>query len=153
MAVSARGRDVLDERLSQWRTLPAGGARPHAGWIRAIRDALRMTSSDLATRLGVAQPTVARLEASERDDRIQLDSLRRVADALDCDLVYALVPRRSLQETVDEQIRKQVHEQLQRLQQTMSLEDQALTGAQQQAQYERLNESYATSRGLWRTNV
>jgi predicted DNA-binding mobile mystery protein A len=51
--------------------------------------------------MGVAQPTVTKLEQSEAAGRIQLDSLRRVAAALDCDVVYALVPRRPLQDMVE----------------------------------------------------
>ena len=42
--------------------------------------------------MGVTQPTVQRLELSEAEGAIQLKSLRRAAEALDCDLVYALVP-------------------------------------------------------------
>ncbi|MBP7639846.1 MAG: helix-turn-helix domain-containing protein, partial [Thauera sp.] len=60
-----------------------------------------MSATQLARRMGVAQPTLTKLEQSEAADRIQLDSLRRVAAALDCDVVYALVPRRPLQEMVE----------------------------------------------------
>ncbi len=75
-------------------------ARPARGWIRAIRDALGMTSRQLATRLDVSQSAVAQLERSEVAGSIRLDSLRRAADALGCDLVYALVPRTTLEQTV-----------------------------------------------------
>src|SRR5215217_7999866 len=94
VTMQARARSALDRRLADWRRLPAREARPHGGWVRAIRDALGMSAADLAERMGVTQSTVARLESSERDGRIQLDTLQRAADALDCDLVYALVPRR-----------------------------------------------------------
>ena len=73
---------------------------PDQGWIRTIRDALGMSSRQLAARMGVSQPAVSQLERSEVAGRIQLDSLRRAAAALDCELVYSLVPRASLEETL-----------------------------------------------------
>ena len=73
---------------------------PVKGWIRAIREALGMTAEQLANRLGVKQPTLHELEQSEVKGSIELATLRRVAAALDCTLVYALVPRHSLEEMV-----------------------------------------------------
>ena len=64
-----------------------------------------MSSRQLAARMGVSQPAVSQLERSEVAGRIQLDSLRRAAAALDCDLVYSLVPRASLEETLDARAR------------------------------------------------
>lgn len=70
--------------------------RPANGWIQAIRTSLGMTSRQLAARIECSQSTLAALEKSEAEDRITLQSLRKVADALDCDLQYVLVPRSSL---------------------------------------------------------
>jgi predicted DNA-binding mobile mystery protein A len=67
-------------------------ASPNRGWIKAIREALGMTTVQLAKRLGVKQPSVTALEQSEAKGTIELATLRRVAEALDCVLVYALVP-------------------------------------------------------------
>src|SRR5580658_7650966 len=103
MTVQARSR--LDPRLQRLRPL-AGEARPHRGWIRAIRDALGMSSAELATRLGVSQQAVADLERSEAQDTIKLETLRRAADALDCDLAYVLVPRIPLEDEVRAQARR-----------------------------------------------
>ena len=94
-------RTSLDQRLAPVRIQADALAAPRTGWIRTIREALGMSATQLARRMGVAQPTVTKLEQSEAAGRIQLDSLRRVAAALDCDVVYALVPRRPLQEIVE----------------------------------------------------
>ncbi len=67
--------------------------RPASGWIRAVRDALGLTLSDVAQRLKVTPPAVRSFEQAEAEDRITLGSLRRTADAMNCDLIYALVPR------------------------------------------------------------
>ncbi len=74
--------------------------RPDGGWIREIRESLGMTTRQLAARMRQSQSAVSQLERSEVTDRVQLGSLRRAADALDCDLVYAFVPRTSLEATV-----------------------------------------------------
>jgi len=96
-------RTRLDDRLSPLRELRAQLAVPHGGWAKALRTALGMTLEDLASRLGVTRSVVSRLETSEQKQTIQLDSLRRVAEAMNCDLVYALVPRESLQAMIERQ--------------------------------------------------
>jgi predicted DNA-binding mobile mystery protein A len=74
--------------------------RPDDGWIREVRIALGMTSAQLAARMQVSQSAVTQLEQSEVAGTARLDSLHRAAAALDCDLVYALVPKRGLDRTV-----------------------------------------------------
>ena len=95
--IQARRR--LDERFRRLRPL-ADEPRPHKGWIRAIRDALGMSSTELAARIGVSQQRVSQIEQGELQETITLETLRRAANALDCDLVYVLEPRTSLDEAV-----------------------------------------------------
>lgn len=120
-----RAREAIDRRFE---TLPGLSrfARPRLGWIRAIRDALGMTTYQLASRLEVSQPTVSGLEASEGMETIRLDTLRRVADALGCDLVYALVPRKPLDRMVEERARAVAASMLGQVRQTMALEGQSV---------------------------
>jgi predicted DNA-binding mobile mystery protein A len=99
-------RAALDARLAPWAPWLLNERRPPKGWVRAIRDGLGMTSTELAVRLGVSQSTVSELEHSEMRDTAKLGSLRRAADALDCELVYILVPRTSLADTVRAQARR-----------------------------------------------
>jgi predicted DNA-binding mobile mystery protein A len=101
--------------------------RPSAGWIQAIRTALGMTTRQLAARLGVSQSTLVSLEKSEADDRITLQSLRKVADALDCDLQYTLVPRSPLKKRVEERAEQVAKNRVTRVWHSMRLEDQAPT--------------------------
>ncbi|GAB7005385.1 mobile mystery protein A [Nocardioides sp. AN3] len=152
VTIRARGRAALDRRLAGWRDLPSGGARPHGGWIRAIREALGMTAGDLAERLNVTQSTVTRIEQSERADRIQLETMRRVADALGCDLVYALVPRRSLEDTVMDRARDLARERLGRVEHTMALEDQGVDRAHLAERLDLLTHHYLATPGLWHSD-
>ena len=69
---------------------------PSRGWIRALRDALGMTAGQLGGRIGMRGQSVLDLEKSEKAGTIQLKTLRKAAEALDCTLVYALVPKTSL---------------------------------------------------------
>lgn len=84
-----------------------------------------MTSRQLAARLSLSQSTLASLEKSEADDRITLHSLRKVADALDCDLQYVFVPRAPLTKRVEKRAEAIAHDRVARILHTMRLEDQA----------------------------
>ena len=74
----------MDENLTQVSTVP----RPAVGWVRAIREALSMTQLQLAKRLGITRGAVSKLETEEVANRVTLERLRRVADALGCELHY-----------------------------------------------------------------
>src|ERR1700733_14785968 len=122
--VSIRSRELLDGHFEEWQQL-RGLARPPRGWVRAIREALGMSAATLGARLGTTAGAVTRLEQPGPADRIRLDTLRRAADALGCDLVYLLVPRRPLTEVVHERARELARSQAAAIEQTMRLEDQA----------------------------
>jgi len=65
---------------------------PPGGWLRAVREALGITQAQLARRLGISRQSLQDFERAEAEGRITLESLERVARALDCRLVYAVVP-------------------------------------------------------------
>ena len=58
-----------------------------------MREAAAISAGELGRMMGVSRQLPLQFEKAEADDSITLRSLRTVADALDCDLVYALVPR------------------------------------------------------------
>jgi predicted DNA-binding mobile mystery protein A len=144
--VSVRSRKLLDGHFDEWqqlRTVP----RPPRGWVRAVREALGMSAAALAARMGITAGAVTRLEQSEAADRIRLDTLRRAADALECDLVYLLVPRRPLTMVVRDRARELAHWQVAAVEQTMRLEGQA-TGQAQEMEDE-LTEQLLHRGSLW----
>ena len=148
--VAIRGRDLLDAHFEEWQPLRRL-ARPPRGWIRAVREALGMSAAVLAERLGTTPGAVIRLEQSEAGDRIRLETLRRAADALGCDLVYLLVPRRPLGAVVRERARQVARQHVAALDQTMRLEDQAPgeTASLEEETVQRLLERG----GLWGTET
>lgn len=101
-------------------------ARPARGWIRAIREALGMTTSQLAARLGVRQPRVVELEKAEASGNITMRSLERAAEALGCRLVYAFIPVNPLTETMQERASQLAKQRLASIEHTMRLEAQAV---------------------------
>lgn len=142
-------RRQLDKRLG---TLTSEAlARPPRGWIKAIREALGMTSAQLAKRLGVSQPRVIAIEQAEAKGSITLDSLERAAHALDCQLVYALVPREPLDALVEERAVQLANKRLDSTRHTMALEAQALDSAAENEQRKRLIRQLVEQAGseLW----
>lgn len=122
---AATARRHLDKRFSTFGN-PEKYMVPARGWIRAIRDAVGMTAADLGRRLGVSQAAVAQSEKAETDGSITIKTLRYVAEALDCTLVYALIPSKPLSDLMRERASAIADEQLARTHRTMSLENQAL---------------------------
>jgi predicted DNA-binding mobile mystery protein A len=148
--VSVRSRQLLDGHFDEWQHLRAI-QRPPRGWVRAVREALGMSAAALAARLGTTPGAVIRLEQSEASDRIRLNTLRRAADALGCDLVYLLVPRRPLTAVVRERAQELAHVQIAAVEQTMRLEDQA-TGQISEMESQ-LAEQLLERGGLWSETV
>ena len=143
-----RARQRLDERLGQLKpenTL----VPPPKGWIRAIRDAIGMTGPQFAARLKITPQSVADIEKSEAAGSIQLKTLHRAAEALDCTLVYALVPKTSLEGAVNTRARRIAMKDLQRVAHTMKLENQGVSDADLEARIEAYIRDMINNRDLW----
>ena len=130
-------RRNLDKRLNLWRNI-GETARPPRGWIKAIREALGMTASQLAQRLGVSQPRIFTIEKAEAKGSITLDTLERAAHAMDCRLVYALVPRKPLDELVKDRAELKAKKRLESTRHTMALEAQGVSPDDENEQLGRL---------------
>ena len=130
-------RKNLDKRFA--KAAPADQwVRPPKGWLRAIRDAIGMTAAQMAARLGVSQPRILALEKDEARGAVTLETLSRAAQALDCTLVYAIVPNQPLDEMVRKRAEKVAAERIASVDHTMRLENQGLSGKELQAERERL---------------
>jgi predicted DNA-binding mobile mystery protein A len=146
----ASARKHIDKRLSPLMNAYAL-TRPPRGWVKAVRDALGMTTAQLAKRLGIAQPSAVGLEKAEASKAITLETLERAARALDCTLVYALVPRKPLEQIVQERARERARERLRTVSHSMALEDQRVRDADEREQLERLVQKLLDGPGsaLW----
>jgi predicted DNA-binding mobile mystery protein A len=120
---------------------------PREGWVRTIREALGMSLRQLAERAGVSKTTVNSAEASESRGTVQLDSLERLADAMDCDVVYAVVPRGSLTATIAKQARRIAELRVTRVSESMELESQQIPVAERKHQVEEITADILRERG------
>ena len=86
-------RQELEEGLLPFQMARKRTGKPKRGWLRGIREAVGIPVDEVARRLGVCRWEIRRLEKSEERQRIQLATLKRAAEGLGCELVYALVPK------------------------------------------------------------
>lgn len=133
----AVARRQLDKRLTSLRDSEVF-VRPTRGWIKAIREALGMTTTQLANRLGVVQSRAVTIEQAEAHGKITLNSLEKAANALDCRLVYALVPRKALDELVRERAERLAKKRMESTRHSMALEAQGVEAADEQEQLKRM---------------
>ncbi len=108
-----------------------------------------MSALQLGTRLGVKQQSVLDVEKSEVSGTLQLKTLRKVAEALDCTLVYALVPNSSLEDAVQTRAREIARRELARIGHSMDLEAQGLSKGQREAQIDAYVREHIRIRDLW----
>lgn len=116
----------LDRTLEPFRAV-AKTPRPQKGWLRAIREAAGISASEVARTLKTSRQLPIQLEKAEAEDRITLKSLRAAADALGCELIYALVPKTgTLQALMEQRARTQAKKNVMGVEHSMALEDQAV---------------------------
>lgn len=146
---NTRARQRLDERLKPMKPVERFRSPPK-GWIRAVRNALGMSGAQLGARLGGLRPqTIEAMEKSEAGGVIQLNTLKRAAEALDCTLVYALVPNSSLEAAVDMRARKIALSEMRRVAHTMELEAQGTDGPDQEERIATYIRNHLKERDLW----
>lgn len=121
----ATARRQLDKRFIMLQNMPLF-ARPQHGWLKAIREALGMTTTQLAERLGVVQSRAVAIEQAEIKGAITLSSLEKAAQAMDCRLIYALVPKKPLDELVTERATHLAKKRLESTRHSMALEAQSV---------------------------
>lgn len=145
--------DQFDRKLSalQKAANEIRKATPQTGWLNGLRTLLGMSNRAVAQRLRISHPTLLKLERSEQLGTITLASLRKAADALDAELVYAIVPRRGLRETISARARAVALDRVAPVAQSMAMEGQRLSAQQINRQVGELaRELEERPRDLWR---
>lgn len=114
-------------------------AVPPEGWISTVRNALGITGAQLGRLTGRTRATISAAEKSERDGRVTLQNLEALADALNCKLVYALLPREgSVSDLLETQARKKAEALVSKASAHMALEKQALKAKERERQVQLL---------------
>ena len=99
-------RKRLDKELKYYRW--AGREKnPTSGLLRAVRHALGVPVAEILREIEVSPSVFFRLEQSEERGTISVNGLDRVAQAMGCKLIYAVVPRsgKTLEEEAEKRAR------------------------------------------------
>lgn len=118
----------LDGRLSTLIAARTSALKPARGWLRAVRTVLGASQEQVAKQAAMSRQAYADLEAAEERGAISLKSLQRAVEAMDCELVYFVVPRAQAAGSFGElaQLRDPKFKHLQATEHSMLLEDQAV---------------------------
>lgn len=141
-------RRSLEKRFSPLRDMQL--SVPPRGWLRAIRESLGMTTRQLAKRMQVAPSRVTTLEKAELTGATTLTSLRNAAEAMDCTLVYFILPNTTLDAILYKRVIEKVDKQLKSLHHTMLLENQGLNKDDYEHERQRMINEYTIKlKRLW----
>lgn len=128
----------LDDQIRQYVNGQRFDRIPQ-GWIRSSRTAIGMTLKQLATRLGFSVPAAKNFEMREVDEAITLASLRKIANAMEMDLVYYFKPKQdSLDDLLQIRAELKARELMERSNQAMLLENQEADNKNKSREYDRL---------------
>ncbi|MBR4373755.1 MAG: mobile mystery protein A [Treponema sp.] len=115
---------ALDKKTSGLKSanniIPRG-----SGWINTVREAIGMTASQLAVRLGVTQPRITKMESNENN--LKLSTIKKIAEAMNCEFVYYFKPQTTFQNLVETQAQKKAAEILGTVNINMALEAQEIS--------------------------
>ncbi|MEY4309621.1 MAG: hypothetical protein RL422_1824 [Bacteroidota bacterium] len=128
----------LDDQIRQYVNGQRFDRIPQ-GWIRSSRTAIGMTLKQLASRLGFSVPAAKNFEMREVDEAITLASLRKIANAMEMDLVYYFKPKQdSLDDLLQIRAELKAKELMERSNQAMILENQEVDNKNKSREYDRL---------------
>jgi predicted DNA-binding mobile mystery protein A len=118
----------LDRQLKEWQAVSKKYGRPRDGWVKTLRVALSMSAEQLASRLGLTRSRITQLENAEIHDAVTLRTLKEAANAMECEFVYAIVPKNqtSLEDIIKRRAEQIAKERVARIAHSMSLEAQSV---------------------------
>jgi predicted DNA-binding mobile mystery protein A len=121
---AALARKQLERRISPLRDLKL--VTPPRGWMKAIREALGMSTRQLAARMGASPSRIPAIEKAEVSGATTVKTLREAAEAMNCTFIYAFVPNKPLDDILRDRAARKAGHDMARLDHTMRLENQAL---------------------------
>lgn len=138
--VTKQYRDKVNQAFSQFgrfSALPNHGL-PREGWLRTMRTALGMSGTQLAKKLGVTKARISKAELDEPQGSVTLKTMHAMADAMDCNFVYAIVPKRNVEDVIKARAMEKARAQVKAASTHMALEAQSLSEEQIEFEIERI---------------
>ena len=133
-------RYLMEAKIRPWQKLKED-KRPPNGWLKAIRGALGLNTHQLANKLGVQHSSVLRLEKREVQGKATIESLTKAAQAMNCQLIYAIVPKtgfNNLNEIIDQQANALASYLVKKTEHNMKLESQGISAKEMKKQISQL---------------
>lgn len=134
-------RRQIDHKLSELGSLTTLSI-PREGWIKTIRNALGMPAEELGERVNISQSAVTQFEKKEAEGGISLNSLKKLANGMECDFFYAMIPKTSISEMLERQARKHAERIVHAVAQSMALENQDISIEEKERQIEELTKKF-----------
>ena len=143
----------LDRVLNPWQNIVQNHLYSN-NWFQTIREALGISTRYLAKKMDLSPGRIVQLQQAEADGSITLRNLKKAAEHLDCQFVYAFVPKKSLENIIEDRAKKVASEMISSVNHTMSLEQQAVTKTELKEQYEELIKELISShpKNLWKSD-
>lgn len=111
---------------------------PPEGWVATVRKAIGMTGPQLAKRMDVTKAAIYQAERKELEGAISLKQLRKLAASMDSELVYAIVPKKPVNDIIHTQARKKAQAIVQQASIHMGLEKQSVSSSHDNEEVDRL---------------
>jgi predicted DNA-binding mobile mystery protein A len=137
----------INRRIESLRTVK-DKASVREGWIKYMRQALGLTLSELAKLTSLSTATVAQAERREMEGQVSLSTLKKMAEAMDCELVYAFVPKKDLRTMIHDKAFEKAAKALNIADLHMKLEDQKVSGDEKE-RIERLAKKFIEKGDIW----
>lgn len=113
---------------------------PKTGWIKTIRETLGMNTRQLGNLCNVSSERIIRIETDEVEKRTTLATMQKVAKAMNCRLVYALVPEEGIIEFIEKTAKDKAKLELEEISHHMELENQKVSNESMKDQIEILTD-------------
>ncbi|MFA0194083.1 mobile mystery protein A [Vibrio artabrorum] len=125
------------------------------GWVRTIRTALGMSGAQLGARAGLTRNKISILERKEAEGDITINQLKVLAEHLGCDLTYALVPSKPIEDMIDDRATVIASQSVDTNSQNMFLEAQPIDVETQNRLLNQIKEQVVAAGGrvLWKNTT
>jgi predicted DNA-binding mobile mystery protein A len=137
----------IDRRIEALRSVKEK-ANVRGGWIKYMRQALGLTLQELATLVSLPASNISQAEKREVEGKISLELLRKLANAMDCDVVYSFVPKKDIRTFINDKAMEKARATLLNADLHMKLEDQKVTGPEDE-RIARLAKKFIEKGDIW----
>lgn len=143
--VTKQYREIIDTATRQVSHL----ASPPEGWLRTNRKALKIPAKVILEKAGIKKSELYRIEKAEVEGTLTLNKLKETANAMGCELHYAVVPRGEIESIIEDRARNHAKKLVKNASLHMQLEEQMTTAEQIELQIDIVTEKLIKEMPVW----